>query len=75
VVGKRSVLPRGTRLGRNVKVGGDVRTSDFRQRVYRSGSTVERTDKRAAAGGVGVMEPSAIATNGVETRNRVGREA
>jgi glucose-1-phosphate adenylyltransferase len=75
VVGKRAVLPRGTRLGRNVKVGGDVRTSDFRQRVYKSGTTVERSDRRASGSGVAVMEPSSMPTNGVEPRTRAGREA
>ena len=42
VVGKQSVVPRGTRLGRNVKVGEKVRTSDFQAKVVRSGGTVER---------------------------------
>ena len=41
VVGKRSVVPRGARLGRNVKVGGDVRSADFRSRVVRAGESVE----------------------------------
>jgi glucose-1-phosphate adenylyltransferase len=41
VVGKRSVIPRGARLGRNVKVNGDVRSSDFTSRVIRSGESVE----------------------------------
>jgi len=42
VVGKRSVVPRGVRIGRNVKIGGDVRTSDYLTRVVKSGATVER---------------------------------
>ena len=41
VVGKRAVVPRGTRIGRNVRVDGDVRVADFPADV-RSGSTVER---------------------------------
>jgi glucose-1-phosphate adenylyltransferase len=44
VVGKRSVIPRGVRIGRNVKIGGDVRRSDFASRVVKSGATVERKD-------------------------------
>jgi glucose-1-phosphate adenylyltransferase len=58
VVGKRSVIPRNTRIGRNVKIGGDVRSTDFTSRVVKSGSTVERKDapaKRAQA--VAVMTP------------------
>jgi acyl-[acyl carrier protein]--UDP-N-acetylglucosamine O-acyltransferase len=46
VVGKRSVIPRNTRIGRNVKIGGDVRSTDFTSRVIKSGSTVERKETR-----------------------------
>jgi glucose-1-phosphate adenylyltransferase len=41
VVGKGAVIPRGARLGRNVKVAADVRTSDFEKRVVPSGGSVE----------------------------------
>jgi glucose-1-phosphate adenylyltransferase len=41
VVGKRAIVPRGVRIGRNVKVAADVRTSDFAGRVVRSGESVE----------------------------------
>ena len=41
VVGKRAVIPRGVRIGRNVKVAADVRSSDFAGRVVRSGESVE----------------------------------
>jgi len=56
VVGKRAIVPRGARIGRNVKIGADVRTTDFVKRVIRSGDSVERrpagqgkSGKRAAA--------------------------
>ena len=42
VVGKRAIVPRGARIGRNVKIGADVRTTDFVKRVIRSGDSVER---------------------------------
>ena len=42
VIGKQSVIPRGVRIGRNVKVGGQVRSTDFATRTVRSGGTVER---------------------------------
>ncbi len=42
VIGKQSVVPRGARLGRNVKVGYQVRSSDFRARTVKSGGTIER---------------------------------
>ena len=72
VIGKRAILPRGVRIGRNVKIGGDVRTSDFATRVVKSGATVERRD--AATGrrerGVPVMAPdSRAATNGSTAGN------
>jgi NDP-sugar pyrophosphorylase family protein len=46
VVGKRAVIPRGVRIGRNVLVGEGVRAADFVSRVIRSGSTVERPRER-----------------------------
>jgi glucose-1-phosphate adenylyltransferase len=51
VVGKQSVIPRGVRLGRNVKVGEKVRSSDFSSRTVRSGGTVDRkaTSRQAVA--------------------------
>ena len=73
VVGKRTVLPRGTRLGRNVKVGYDVRTSDFSRRVVKSGGTIERADRRA--GGVPALDSSVGASsNGSDARTKVARE-
>jgi glucose-1-phosphate adenylyltransferase len=56
VVGKHAIVPRGARIGRNVKVAADVRTSDFARRVVRSGESIEpgsskrgSTAKRPAA--------------------------
>ena len=46
VVGKRAVIPRGVRIGRNVLIGEGVRATDFPSRVVRSGSTVERPRDR-----------------------------
>jgi glucose-1-phosphate adenylyltransferase len=41
VVGKQSIIPRGVRLGRNVKVGEKVKSADFANRVVRSGGTID----------------------------------
>jgi glucose-1-phosphate adenylyltransferase len=46
VVGKRAVIPRGVRIGRNVLIGEGVRAADFVSRVVRSGSTIERPKER-----------------------------
>ena len=48
VVGKRAVIPRGVRIGRNVLIGEGVRAADFQSRLIRSGSTVERPRERMA---------------------------
>jgi glucose-1-phosphate adenylyltransferase len=40
VVGKRAVIPRGTRVGRNVKIDPEVRSTDFPSRLIRSGGSV-----------------------------------
>jgi glucose-1-phosphate adenylyltransferase len=48
VVGKRAIVPRGVRIGRNVKVAADVRTSDFSGRTIKSGESIEAgSGKRA----------------------------
>jgi glucose-1-phosphate adenylyltransferase len=51
VVGKQAIVPRGVRLGRNVKVDSGVRSTDYRTRVVRGGESVEPTPaaKRARA--------------------------
>jgi glucose-1-phosphate adenylyltransferase len=69
VVGKRAIIPRGVRIGRNVKIAGDGRTTDFATRVVKTGSSVEpgkgRKSARSAAkveGGNGRLpEPIAAA--------------
>jgi glucose-1-phosphate adenylyltransferase len=42
VVGKRSVIPRATRIGRNVRIDPYVRGADFSSRTVKAGSTIER---------------------------------
>ena len=46
VVGKRAVIPRGVRIGRNVLIGEGARAADFQSRIVKSGSTVERPKER-----------------------------
>jgi glucose-1-phosphate adenylyltransferase len=41
VIGKRTVIPRGVRIGRNCRVAEGVRAGDFATRVVRSGGSVE----------------------------------
>src|SRR5215207_2173960 len=41
VVGKRAVIPRGARIGRNVKVASDIRLADFTKKIVPCGGSVE----------------------------------
>ena len=50
VVGKQAIVPRGARLGRNVKIGEGVRTSDFKTRIVRTGSSVDAQTPGVATG-------------------------
>jgi glucose-1-phosphate adenylyltransferase len=59
VVGKRAIIPRGVRIGRNVKVAGGVRTSDFQTRVIRNGASVEARGERGARPARGAPAASA----------------
>jgi glucose-1-phosphate adenylyltransferase len=49
IVGKRAVIPRGVRIGRNVRIDPDVRSSDFPGRTVESGATVRRRETRPKA--------------------------
>jgi glucose-1-phosphate adenylyltransferase len=51
VVGKNAVIPRGARIGRNVKIAAEVRTTDFPTKVIRSGDSVEVQSTRRRTGG------------------------
>ncbi|HET7026682.1 MAG TPA: sugar phosphate nucleotidyltransferase [Candidatus Limnocylindrales bacterium] len=41
VVGKRATIPRGMRIGRNVRIAAEVRSGDFQGRHIRSGDSVD----------------------------------
>jgi ADP-glucose pyrophosphorylase len=76
VVGKRSIIPRGVRIGRNVKIAGDVKANDFPSRMVKSGSSIEAgAAKRRASRDVPekraptALEPS---TNGHRQAKVVG---
>src|SRR6187431_1434775 len=62
VVGKRAVIPRGVRIGRNVKVAADVRSSDFAGRVVRSGESVDRKRQARASRTTGTSAEPAKGT-------------
>jgi glucose-1-phosphate adenylyltransferase len=47
VVGKRAVIPASARIGRNVRIAGDVRPADFKSKRVKSGSSIEVKTRRA----------------------------
>src|SRR5215208_1091003 len=49
VIGKHAIVPRGVRIGRNVKVASDVKAVDFPSRVVKSGASIESARPRTAA--------------------------
>ncbi len=71
VVGKRTIIPRSTRIGRNVKIENDVRAVDFTSRVVRSGESVTRgagerarRSRAAKTAAAGAASAAAAATAG-----------
>jgi glucose-1-phosphate adenylyltransferase len=70
VVGKRAVIPRGARIGRNVKVAAGVRLTDFTKKVVPNGASVEigAASKREAREARNTA-PSAATTRAVESTN------
>jgi len=69
IVGKQAVVPRGARIGRNVRIDSNVRATDYGHRIVESGGTVERRDARrtvrvARAAEVEVAPPPAGAGGG-----------
>ncbi len=71
VVGKNAVIPRGARIGRNVKIAAEVRTTDFPTKVIRSGDSVEVQSTRRRTGGArGSATAAATAAAGAKGGGR-----
>ena len=70
VVGKRAVIPRGVRIGRNAKVAEGTRAVDFVSRVVKNGASVEAGSARPKRASRAKPEDaaSASATNGHQER-------
>ena len=69
VVGKQSIVPRGARLGRNVRVGGEVKSADYATRVVRSGSSVDASTGSRAAGRGSRADAAEAGRGGGKTRS------
>jgi glucose-1-phosphate adenylyltransferase len=65
VVGKRAVIPASAMIGRNVRIGPDVRPSDFPSRRIKSGGSVEQRARSQKHGHTRVVDvqvpPSPVA--------------
>jgi glucose-1-phosphate adenylyltransferase len=46
IIGKQAVIPRGVRVGRNVRIDPNVRAVDFTSRIVPTGATIVRGDSR-----------------------------
>ncbi len=67
VIGKQSIVPRGARLGRNVKVGERVKSTDYGSRTVRSGGTVDpKARSKRSVPDRGAGEPPDRATAATE---------
>jgi ADP-glucose pyrophosphorylase len=81
VVGKRAIIPRGTRIGRNVKVAADVRTTDFATKVVKDGASVDvggakkKTARQAAAKAEGEAARTETSVNGFDSAVPIGAGA
>jgi len=75
IVGKRAVIPRAVRIGRNVRVDPDVRAIDFHGRSVASGATITRGDgrPRARAGAGRSTVPEALEAAGRDASATGGR--
>jgi glucose-1-phosphate adenylyltransferase len=71
VIGKRAVVPRGTRIGRNVRVAADIRSSDFVKKVIKSGESVDAKPGTRSAHAHVVPKPAVAATT--QARAVIGR--
>jgi glucose-1-phosphate adenylyltransferase len=69
VVGKRAIIPRATRIGRNVRIASEVRTVDFAGRHVRSGDSVDghRRARSVVALPAAPAEPAAARAEGSGT--------
>jgi ADP-glucose pyrophosphorylase len=81
VVGKRAIIPRGVRIGRNVKIAGDVKANNFPSRIVKSGSSIESARPKspaarvAAAASAGLPSPEKRVPVPLESSTNGHREA
>jgi len=72
LVGKKSIIPAGARIGRNVRIGEGVRPSDFSTKIIKSGGSVDakrtKADARRASARANAAEVVAQAQSAAESK-------
>ncbi len=74
VVGKRAVIPRSARIGRNVKIAADIRTSDYVSRIVKSGGSVDPKPGGKRVHDHGPVKHAHAAVAGAGARGKAGRK-
>jgi glucose-1-phosphate adenylyltransferase len=75
IVGKQAVIPRGVRIGRNVRIDPNVRATDFPSRTVESGATILRHEGRGRSRQGAPADPAKAAGHAAEASAGAGRAA
>jgi glucose-1-phosphate adenylyltransferase len=75
IIGKQAVIPRGVRIGRNVRIDPDVRATDFPGRTVESGATILRHEGRGRGRHDAAADPAQAAGDAAEAGTAGGRSA
>jgi glucose-1-phosphate adenylyltransferase len=73
IVGKQAVIPRGVRIGRNVRIDPNVRATDFPSRTVESGATILRHEGRGRSRQGAPADPAKAAGHAAEASAGSGR--
>jgi len=75
IVGKQAVIPRGVRIGRNVRIDPNVRATDFPSRTVEAGATVLRHEGRGRSRQGAPADPAKAAGHAADAGTGLGRAA
>jgi UDP-3-O-[3-hydroxymyristoyl] glucosamine N-acyltransferase len=75
IVGKQAVIPRGVRVGRNVRIDPNVRATDFTGRTVDSGATILRHEGRGRSRQGAPADPAKAAGHAADASAAGGRTA
>jgi glucose-1-phosphate adenylyltransferase len=75
IIGKQAVIPRGVRIGRNVRVDPNVRATDFPGRTVEAGATILRREGRGRGRHDAAADPAQAVGHAPEAGTGGGRPA